>query len=70
MSRVYLTTPEKVMSTLANLTSFGPRIEDVELLQKAFPEAVRMASKDVGMSGVQNFFDGYKTSIDEAKLAA
>lgn len=47
-----------------------PRNEDLAKLQHAMPECVRATVEITGVKGLQQFFDGYKTSADAALQAA
>lgn len=58
---------------MSNLLSFevqSPRADVVLFLQDAIEVCARQAALDVGLQGVQNFFAGYKDSIEAARIAA
>ncbi|WP_234192678.1 hypothetical protein [Pseudacidovorax sp. NFM-22] len=57
------------MSNLVQLHPLG-RDAALEHLQQIVPAAVAATVHEVGVRGLQAFFDGYKHSVDESKKAA
>lgn len=47
-----------------------PRTEDLAKLQNAIQECVQATFEVVGVQGLQQFFDGYKSSVDAVIKAA
>lgn len=58
------------MNNVTTFTALGPRVEVVEFLQAQLSRCVEAAAKDVGVAGVQQFFQGYRSDLDALKQAA
>lgn len=58
------------MNNVFTLDAYAPRVEVIEQLQAEMPGCIRAAAEDVGLQGVQQFFAGYKCSLDEQRKAA
>jgi len=58
------------MKNVVSLPLVGPRVEDIEALQRVMPECIKAVASEIGVEGIKAFFDGYKTNIDLQKLAA
>ena len=58
------------MNNVTTFATLGPRVETVEFLQAQLSRCAEAAAKDVGITGVQQFFQGYRSDIDALKQAA
>ncbi len=58
------------MNTIFSFESFAPRAESIHQLIADLPECIERAAAEVGIEGVKAFFNGYKQSVEEAKIAA
>lgn len=58
------------MSNVAVLPSPHVREVAIRAVQTALPACAQAAAAQVGLAGVQAFFNGYKSQPDAARMAA
>lgn len=58
------------MPAIINFPSSETRKKDLRSLQEAMPAAVAATVAEVGVKGLNAFFDGYKESVDLHRKAA
>lgn len=58
------------MSIVTSFANASPRAESIEQLVSVLPECIQRTAEEIGVDGVKAFFNGYRVSQDEEKLAA
>jgi len=58
------------MQKVVQITSLQRREDAIAELQRILPACVRDTVAEVGVDGLRSFFDGYKQSPEQTKLAA